>query len=126
MIDLVDIKDWQGLKMVSFNLLGKKWTFDQDSVKYLAIGLGIFYVLRIIKYFVSDRKSPALTGKATAEKSETADSGSGNVQEDEKKEVDAKDQSKKTNWMFIDCKCFNVFKYYIAVTIWNLTWLFII
>ena len=83
--------------MVSFNLLGKKWTFDQDSVKYLAIGLGIFYVLRIIKYFVSDRKSPALTGKATAEKSETADSGSGNVQEDEKKEVDAKDQSKKTN-----------------------------
>ena len=54
--------------MVSFNLLGKKWTFDQDTLKYLAVGLVVFYVLRMVRYFA---------GKLKSEESGKPDSGSG-------------------------------------------------
>lgn len=43
--------------MASFNLLGKKFTIDNDTVKYLAIAMLIFYLLRIVKFFVEKMSS---------------------------------------------------------------------
>ena len=38
--------------MVSINLFGKKWEFDNDTIKYIGFGLAAFYVLRIIKFVI--------------------------------------------------------------------------
>lgn len=43
--------------MASFNLLGKKFTIDNDTVKYLAFAMLVFYLLRIIKFFVEKMSS---------------------------------------------------------------------
>ena len=47
--------------MVSINLFGKKWDFDNDTMKYIGCGLAVFYVLRIIKFVIQR----TMTGKVT-------------------------------------------------------------
>ena len=39
--------------MVSVDFFGKKWKFDNDTVKYVGCGLALFYLLRIIKFCVT-------------------------------------------------------------------------
>ena len=38
--------------MVAINLFGKKWDFDNNTVKYIGCGLAVFYVIRIVKFLV--------------------------------------------------------------------------
>ena len=38
--------------MVKIELFGKKWKFDNETVKYVGCGLALFYLLRIVKFCV--------------------------------------------------------------------------
>ena len=38
--------------MTSFTLFGHKFAIDNDMVKYIAIGMFLFYAARIVKFFI--------------------------------------------------------------------------
>ena len=51
--------------MVAINLFGKKWDFDNNTVKYIGCGLAVFYVIRIVKFLVQRTLSGMNTNPLT-------------------------------------------------------------
>ncbi len=58
--------------MTSFNLFGQKISINNDTVKYMAVAMLVFYFLRIVKYFVEKREAVKADNAAT-ESNVTAD-----------------------------------------------------